>query len=143
LHKMTSSRSELMTLLHDPQFNSFKLWIGQALGYVCATIPHKEHEPKKVCAHFSIMVRMPLETKPWSNVESIWTYIQLTWNIYETYMVFGFRITHTSKDLVSWGSLTKTMYVYSCEHFHNMKNTWVYCNTSLIHKRLIPRLNTK
>ncbi len=132
-----------MTLLHDPQFISVKTlnWSGSRLC-LCSN-PSQRTWTKKVCAHFSIMVRMPLETKPWSNVESIWTYIQLTWNIYETYMVFGFRITHTSKDLVSWGSLTKTMYIYACEHFHNIKNTWVYCNTSLIHKRLIPRLNIK
>jgi len=48
-------------------------------------------------------------------IPSTWTIqkMKLTW--------FWVRITHTSKDLVSWGSLTKTMYIYSCEQFHNLK----------------------
>jgi hypothetical protein len=47
------------------------------------------------------------------------------------------------KTLISWESYTKNGYVCSCEYLHDQNDKYVYFKISSLHKKLIPRLNTK
>jgi hypothetical protein len=44
--------------------------------------------------------------------------------------------SHMLKDFPLWGTLTKNMYVYFCEYFHNSNDIEVYYNIDSLHKKL-------